>query len=302
MLRWPNIRAYFTPCIPEQQFKTPLSIPDSEHDALALRLPEEFYLQIQVDSTRDAQLTVEEQLHWETNAKLPEPIENYCLATTIYNQEQDNIQALVAALAKTELQKILGHCQEQALLITEITSLDKQFCFYKKNISCFYFPVLLKKINQALLLLSLLLTLACSGILLWQGLTSASRQKHSQSIDTTLAGLEKDYAAQQAAEAQQQRLERNTQQLNKLIAFLEQLRLTPESIILEEVAFSPDKTIALRGSTKNPADIERFGKLLQKTSRKTTLVSSIKNNEQISFEYLLPGLAAKPKGKKHDPN
>lgn len=141
------------------------------------------------------------------------------------------------------------------------------------------------------------MTILCSGLLFWLNLDQETRKTSSLALETQLKQLEKQQAQQQAAAAYKQQLARNQQQIQSIIKFLEQLKLTPESIILEEVFFNPEGTITIKGLTTSSADLERFAKILQKISRKTILISSVKNNGQNSFEYLVPALSAKARKK-----
>ena len=138
----------------------------------------------------------------------------------------------------------------------------------------------------------------CSCILGWNTVTSTSRQQNSQQIAAQAQQLEQQYATYQAYAAQEQQRQYNRQQINSILRFLQQLKSTPESIILDELFFAPDKTISLKGTAGKDQDLERFGKILQKYSRKTSLLSSSKNTGGTVFEYIIPP-ATKPttKGK-----
>ena len=102
MLTVETVKQYLTPIIIDVPVaQIPLNFPAETGDALVLRIDEVLFSLIQIDTARDMQLPLEEQLRWEINAKLSQPIEQYHIATTIYHQDEQTIQALGAAIEKT---------------------------------------------------------------------------------------------------------------------------------------------------------------------------------------------------------
>lgn len=106
MFTWSQIQQYFAPLIIETSF--PLEKPQQEYDAINIHLEKPDYTVLQIDTTSNTEISLDEQLLWEINAKLPQPIENYATATTIYHHDERSLQALGAALEKNKLQEILA--------------------------------------------------------------------------------------------------------------------------------------------------------------------------------------------------
>lgn len=284
-----RIRKYFTPQILDITVnKVPFILPSTTNDAIALRLDEQLFTLVQIDTIRDNSLVTSEQIHWEMNSKLPQPIEHYVTAVTMYHEDEQTLQALGAAVEKELLEKILAFCHEQRQQIKEITSPDKQFVFYTARPTPYHLPVLLKKINITLGYGCLILAVVCGSILGWHMATAAKRQQQTQQTENELQALERTYARHQAVSAYKQKQTVHKQTVQHILRFLQQLRSTPDTVVLDEVIFGMDKNITVRGRAAREQDRERFGKILQKYSRKTMLLSSTRIGSTTSFEYVIP--------------
>ncbi len=258
-------------------------------DTLTLKLGAALVNIFQFQIVPDKQIDKAEQIRWQINAVLDQPLENYFLDYQVFKETETEILGLACVIEKEKLNKIMANLREHNPNIQKVCSEDEQFVLYREEICFWQKQNLLQTLNKIILIFLIGggLLLSTGGLVLrlaWRSLADEKNtaEKQVQVLEQKLDRLNKARLLAKTTLGNKNKNKKYYQVFYKLTA------KAPEHLFFSQLEFSAkEKVFRLAGFAADEMEqINYFVKQL-KTCKELESVSLTKTSAagaRVGFE------------------